>query len=420
MQDLKRIAAIGGAVVLVACWPLAVGQIAQNVLTDAVKNLNSNDYSATLVSYDRSYLSASAETEYSVVNPVVREQLIRDGLPTEFRVKHEIQHGLMRIAAESHLIDMDEVPLTLSTTTQLNGNTDFELALEKLNYQPESSPGSALYIGNSKVEGSATVLGEVDLSFRFPSTQFKFSNGENLSFSNVTGHARGKKINQFWHGEQSLQIDTISVMTNHGVTLAGGKSINYQFNSKADETGERINTHHQLTTGELQTDSGKVDKLTLDFSVGDLHSQSFEQLVTIYQDNPVITEQVFAQSTPYIDSLFEQGFYLSMDNMKMELAGGYFDTHWKLTVPQGSSNISQDFSRIISILQGDVDSFVSEGLVEAYPFIRPGIDNMVAMQYMTKEEQGYKLDAEIGNGELTFSSGEKLPLLSLLLSSMAQ
>ncbi len=66
MKELKKIAAIGGAVVLVACWPLAVGQIAQNVLTDGANQLNNSDYSVEIISYDRGYLSAQAVTRYSV------------------------------------------------------------------------------------------------------------------------------------------------------------------------------------------------------------------------------------------------------------------------------------------------------------------------------------------------------------------
>ena len=47
MQTIKRIGAVGGAIALALCWPLAVGQIGQSVITDqsflsmnAVKSYN--------------------------------------------------------------------------------------------------------------------------------------------------------------------------------------------------------------------------------------------------------------------------------------------------------------------------------------------------------------------------------------------
>lgn len=418
MKELKKIAAIGGAVVLVACWPLAVGQIAQNVLTDGANQLNNGDYSVEIISYDRGYLSAQAVTRYSVNDPQLKEQLSLDGLPTEFEVEHDIKHGLLRIAAESRLVDVPDVPLTLTTTTQLNGNTEFSLLLDKVNYSLDDDQG-AIYISKSTIEGNATVLGQLDFNYDFPSIQLAFSNNEHVSFSNMTGSVSGKKVNQFWHGEQSLNIETISMMTGQGETLASAKDIRYKFSSNTNEGGDRIETNHLLSTGEITSSDGQLQQLQVDFSLGGLDLNSFESLVSTYQNNPVITEQVLAESAPQIDALFEKGFYLAMNKMQFNLVDGQFDSQWRLEIPEGMQSITQDINQLIPQLTGNLDTYISNGLADAYPFVHQGIDELLVMEYMFKADDGYRMDAEIANGNLQFASGEKIPLIALLMSGMA-
>ncbi|GAM56725.1 hypothetical protein JCM19231_3144 [Vibrio ishigakensis] len=66
MRQLKSIAAVGGAVALIGIWPLAVGQIGQTVLTDAIQNVNNTDFNVELVEYDRGYLGSTATTRITV------------------------------------------------------------------------------------------------------------------------------------------------------------------------------------------------------------------------------------------------------------------------------------------------------------------------------------------------------------------
>lgn len=40
MNNVKKFAAIGGAVLLAACWPLAVGQFAQTTIQETVSKLD--------------------------------------------------------------------------------------------------------------------------------------------------------------------------------------------------------------------------------------------------------------------------------------------------------------------------------------------------------------------------------------------
>ena len=49
MKQLRKIGAIGGAISLALCWPLAVGQIGQNAITDGVAKLNNSSNQAEIV-----------------------------------------------------------------------------------------------------------------------------------------------------------------------------------------------------------------------------------------------------------------------------------------------------------------------------------------------------------------------------------
>ena len=129
MENLKKMGAIGGAISLALCWPLAVGQIGQSIIEDGIANTNDEMVKGEVVEYDRGYLSSVVLTRYTVVDPEIKAQLERDGLPTAFDVTSDVTHGLTSLSADSRLVDADFLPLTMHSQTQLNGNTDFTLDL---------------------------------------------------------------------------------------------------------------------------------------------------------------------------------------------------------------------------------------------------------------------------------------------------
>lgn len=418
MQQLKKYGAIGGALVLVACWPLAVGQIAQNVLKDGIGSLDSSEISAEIVSYERGYLSAVATTKYVIEDPALKEQFVIDGLPTEFILKHDIKHGLIRVATETNLVDFDSLPATLSTITQLNGNTEFSLNIDNVNYEAPDSSGTSIYLAASQLTGNATVLGEVDLTFKFPSLQVHFGTGESINISSITGFATGKKVNGFWHGEQQVNVVNSAMLMPDGTVYTSANDFSYNFSSSTDETGERLNTNHIVKAEDIVTNEGALSNLNLDFTIGNLDKNAFEGLVGLYQSNPVVDEIVLGQSTPLIDELFSQGFQIALNDLELTLGEGLFKSSWLLEVPKGTEDVSQDFSKVIPALTGKLNTFVSNDLVKAYPYMQEGIDEMVIMEIMLPTDDGYTIDAAVADGNLEFTSGQKIPLLAMFMSVM--
>ena len=418
MVQLKKIAAIGGAVSLALCWPLAVGQIGQNVIEDSVAELNSDALTAEIVSYDRGYLSSTVTTRYVVTDPVMAAQLEADGVPAEIIVDSEIKHGLISLSADSVMKNWTEIPLTLHTVTQLNGNTDFEFKLDNWHQVTEGEGGAMMLVTPSTLKGHATVLGQVDYELNVPSIEVDFNSGEKLLVENVVGQGSGKKVNSFWIGNQVMKIEHMSVFDTQQTPQFSLENGEYVYSAEYAEATERVASKHTVSVGEVTVEQESLENLEIDFAFGDLDAASFEQLVTLYQNSPMLTAQDLQAMIPPLDNLFSKGFYLSSDNIAMNIGGGEFTSQWKLVVPQGTNNISQDPMKVMPALEGHFNSFISNALVEQYPAIKQTIDEGLIMEFVKQTDQGYQVKAEIKEGNIVFEGGQKVPLMSLLLPFM--
>ncbi len=192
MNTLKKWAAIGGAVSLAVCWPLAVGQIGQSIIEDGIAKLDSQSLKAEIISYERGYLSSVVTTRYTIIDPLIAEQFEADGLPVEFEMRSDLTHGLTSLDAQSALLGVETLPLTMSSTTQLNGNTDFTIAMDSWNLQSEVE-GVSISTAPMRVNGRATVLGDLNFEFDVPSIQVDFESGEELHLSHLKGTGQGKQ-----------------------------------------------------------------------------------------------------------------------------------------------------------------------------------------------------------------------------------
>ncbi len=418
MQQLKKFGAIGGAIVLVACWPLAVGQIAQSVLKNGMASLQNQYVTTEVVSHDRRYLSALATTKVTVTEAHLKERLAAMGLPTEFLVQHDIKHGFLQVTAESTFINLDMVPAVLDTQTQLNGNTEFELVIDNINYPFPGSDDAFAYLAKSRIAGEATVLGEVDLNFSFPAAQIRLKTDETLTFSAIIGEIQGKKAMGLWYGEQRIQLDKLDVIS--ATQFASVQDLNYQFSSLIDDSEERLNLNNIVTAASIaSTDIGELKDVHLDVTLGNLDINAFDTLLTAFRTTSVLDEVVRTQSVT-IDQLFNQGFYLSLNRLKLIKEEGELQSEWLLKVPQGTDHITQNTMQLITALTGELDSFVSKALLEKHPDLQQEIDKMAGMDLVQLTDSGYKIQLSLSKGMLTFASGRELPLMTFFMLLMSR
>jgi uncharacterized protein YdgA (DUF945 family) len=109
-----------------------------------------------------------------------------------------------------------------------------------------------------------------------------------------------------------------------------------------------------------------------------------------------------------------------MNKMSLKVGQGEFESQWKLSIPEGTDRISQDPSKILPALKGELNTYFSNQLVSDFPFIKQGIDEGIVMEIIEQTEQGYKLKAELNNANVVFESGQEIPLMALLLPILMQ
>ncbi|MCG9787218.1 DUF945 family protein [Vibrio mediterranei] len=416
MNQLKKYGAIGGAVALVLCWPLAVGHIGQQVVEDGVEQLNNEGVTAEIVSYDRGYLSSNVETLYQVNDPILKEQLEVDGLPTEVVVQSEISHGLFSLTANSHIQNYPDFPLALKTVTQLNGNTEFALSLDSWSYQGDDAQKVSMSISPSVVTGTATVLGQLTFNANIPSIQLDFENGEQLTLTDLSANGVGKKEQGFWLGDQSVTLKNFTILDEMHTSILNIDDLGYTFKSSFDSEADRIDTQHIFSMSNMTyPDGGQLSDLKVDFALTSLDRESFEGLVDLYQTNPTIAQADITTLAPLIETLFARGFNVAMNDMHFKVADDEFKSNWLLKVPEGTENVSRDPSVVMPALTGNMNAYMSEGMVNVNPMLAQGIDEMVVMEMVTQEDAGYQMKADIEGGQLVFANGQKIPLVALFL-----
>lgn len=418
MHQLKKIGAIGGAISLALCWPLAVGQIGHNVITDSISQLNSQSVQAEIVQYDRGYLSSQVKTRYVVTDPVLAQQLALDGLPSEYVVDSQVQHGLFSLKANSVLENMDDLPLTLDTVTQLNGNTDYSLKLDNWH---QANDGAMMSITPSELKGHVTVLGELTYKLSIPSVEVDFNSGEKFLVSGIEGAGDGKMQNLFWLGEQEIKIGDMSLLDESQNPIVAMKNAQYRFSTSLTELSERVNSQHIINIENIKSTEGDVENFAMDLEFGDLDMTSFEYLVSLYKNNPQLTPEQIESAIPYVDTLFAKGFHLTMNKLSMTLEeNGKFESQWRVAVPEGTENITQNPDAIIPALTGNLDTYISDELLLHYPLISEAVEEATLNEFIEKTEQGYQVKADLKEGNLVFSNGQQIPLLALLLPIMVQ
>ncbi|MGR5266880.1 DUF945 family protein [Vibrio astriarenae] len=418
MTQLKKLGAIGGVVALGLCWPLAVGQIGERVIEDAIADINDDVLIAEIVQYDRGYLSSVAKTRYAVRDEVFKAQLEADGLPTEFTVDSQISHGIASISALS-TVENFPIPAELKTTTQLNGNTDYQLDVASWHYTPEENPEVSLTISPSVAEGSVTVLGELDFTMMVPSISLEFGTGESFTIEGLKAQGEGKKAKYIWLGEQSIEVEQVQLFDGVSSPMAL-QNAKYTFTAEENAETDRLSSTHKVIVGEVDTIDGIISNLNIDFTIGDLDQPSFAAIMDIYQNASVLTEQDVVASLPHMESLIERGFFLSMDNMALTLGDGDFSSKWKLEVPEGTSGLTTDPISVSNAVTGQLETVFTHELVDEYPFIEEGIDEAIIMEIVKETDTGYTINVKLEQGNLVFESGQTIPLMALMLPMMMQ
>lgn len=415
MENIKQIGAVGGAVALLLCWPLAVGHIGHQVINHGLAEIDSNQISAEIITYDRGYLSSNVTTQFSVTDTSLKQQLISEGLPTQWLVESHIKHQLFSLAAESRLPEYPDLPITMQSQTRLNGNTDYSVQMDNWHFQSEGEQPFHLAVQPITLSGSISRAGELSYHLQLPSARINFIDGQTLQISEFVAQGYGHQEHNFWLGQQALKLANLTLFDDEDGVVFSANQGNYVFVSSLDESKQRFTGQHNLVIAELANEEGNIKQLTFDFSLADLDSQAFEQLSELYHDYADSPFDTLNRALPVMERLFAQGFSLNLNQLSAVVGEGEFNAKWLLSVPMGTDNILQDPTSILPALTGEVDNYISQQFAEDFPFIQMTMDELVMMEMATQDENGYYIKANLKQGDVLFSNGTQVALLSLLM-----
>ncbi|KUI99291.1 DUF945 family protein [Vibrio sp. MEBiC08052] len=416
MNQLKKVAAVGGAVCLMASWPLVVGQIAEKVFKDNIANIDNQLVTAKVLNYDRGYLSSQVKTEIQVTDPGLKAQMQDDDLPTSWILNSDVKHGLFSIHAVTQLVNQPDKLIKIVTQTQLNGNTHFEVDSQVTHYQGNTW---SMTFTPMSLSGDVTTLGEIDYQLDIPSVQF--SNADlQIQVNNLYGNGQGKKEKGFWIGSQTLQVDKTVMSDDSGLGDFTLENVGYQNTSSMDADRTRYDTRQQFNIAKISAQDGVVEHLNVIFSMGQLDVDSLAKIAEILEHYADITPTDAQNLQQALDQLVSKGFSIALEQLDIGLAQGQIESKVDLQLPEDMQQTMQDPLAVVKKLTGHVESQVPKAVADAFPVLRQGVDELVTMQMMQENGDAYQMNATVQDGDLVFESGKKVPLMAILMSAMMQ
>ncbi|HCH01080.1 MAG TPA: hypothetical protein DEV85_04205 [Vibrio sp.] len=415
MNNVKKFVAIGGAVLLGACWPLALGQFAQTTIQDTVNKLDKEEVNVELVNYDRGYLSSTAQTKVTVVDPVLKQQLELDGLPTEFLLDHTISHGLVSIATDTKPNDYTSLPIDIHSVTYINGSTALDMTSQKMAFNFANDVNSKLEFSPAKLSADISRDGHIKFDYAFEGLDGHFSNGESLIVDSVTGAGNGQKKEGFWLGSQQITVGETNMVDVQGVSIVDVHKFDYEFNTEENTKEKTFSSHHKIAVDTVDLVDDTLTDLGVDASFNSLDIEAFSQLLSVYQDKGhALNNDDIKVIMASVDGLFEKGFSISLNEMKASIGEGKFNSDWLLNFPKGDNKVTKNPMQVISSINGGANAFISTEMVTQFPFIQSGLDDLIQQGIMVKQADGYHLNGDIKGGNIVFKGGKTLPLFVVL------
>ena len=422
MNDIKKYTAIAGGVVIVACWPLVVGQIGQNLIHDNIARADDSKLKLAMVSYDRGYLSSHLVTKIEVVDPEVKSLFESESLPTEWFLDSDISHSLFTLDGVTTFRDYDDIPFQVLTKTQLSGDTHIDAELESFEYVfADTEQGWSMSMQPSHLLADVTLEEITTASFNMLEMKLTNQVGEFFTLTDLQSTAQGKMQNNLWIGDQGLTIKSIEAGSPDDESLSVMEGFSYSITANRAEPIEKdaLNTpalyssQTVINVDKVITAEQQVDDITLDIVTGDFDADNLSVLLDVLQsENPQQSEQ---QAIAAIDGLVNSGLFISVDKLGFSYLNQPIDANLQINIASGTEHISQAPMELLSILDGGIFVQVPKALVEQVPNLQQGIDQLRSKEYIVETDTDFEFSATIEDGNIVFSNGQKTPIFSALM-----
>ncbi len=426
MNELKKYAAIGGAVALVACWPFATGKIGEAIFKDGIASYDNSVIAIENLSYDRGYLSSTAQSRIHVVDPGLSAELEHAGYPTDIIVNHEISHGLLSISSvstfETEANKSDFIKgLKLTTESQLTGTTELLLSSQDANFVNDdlrSQGVEKLFVAASQVSATVQKDGQFTLAYDLPKTELRLDNQSEFVVDNVKGQSVGHYVGDIFIGEANIGMDKLVLNDVEGQNHNEVKGFTYTSINQIKEVKDKpednaLSSSNKLTINEIVTDSGTLENGVFDLSFEELNYDALIKLVPLLQDQEITPEKV-QQLMLSFDLLAAKGFKVNLNEFSADVLGSKVNSQILLTLPAGTARASQNADKLVQTLQGSSELVIAKKLVDETPELRMQMDELLVNEFATEEGDNYRLSAKIANGQIELPNGQKMHLFMLL------
>ncbi|MBM7038424.1 DUF945 family protein [Vibrio ulleungensis] len=415
MKSLKFYGAVGGGIALLGCWPLAVGQIAHTAFDDLVTSIDNSNVSIELIDYQRGYLSSEATTKVVVEAELAKQQLQDLGLPTEFLLTHDIVHGLISVTSDSTIQNWDSDALVIESKTLLNGATDIHLAYSNA-FSVMLEDSAVLTIPSWQVKGSVEPNQTIQYEIASPSIRVQDDFGAELEFADIEVTADGVFDNQLWLGNQKFTIGSVTFNEPESGFNAQVSGINYDFSTSFDDETNTYGTAYKLDVEQLKNIDIEANNIVVAMNAGGFDSNAVNRLAELSSGN-ALTDQQTAEMFDTLVLLLANGLSLEQEQLSFELGGGSVSSTWQLNWPEQAS--STDIYEMLIAVDGGFSAYVTKPLVESFPMLEQVIDELMIMEIMTDDGQGYQLQGVIKDGNVMFENGQQIPLLMLAMAVLS-
>ncbi|MCP3700137.1 MAG: YdgA family protein [Aliivibrio sp.] len=426
MNELKKYAAIGGAVVLVACWPFATGKIGEAIFKDGIASYHNGIIEVEPVFYDRGYLSSQAQSRIHVIDQDLSQELEHAGYPTEILVNHDISHGLFSVSSVSKFVSTGDTSefiqgLTLTTDSKLTGTTDLLLTSQDTNFATtdlQAQGVEKLFLAAAELSATIEKDGQFSLSYQLPKTELRLDNQSAMIVDNVAGQSVGHYIDDIFIGEADIALDKLALSDAESNSHNEIKGLKYTSVNQLTEVKDKVEensftTQNRLTLEEALTDAGVVKNGVFDISFENLNFDGLKVLVPLLQEQELTNENVEKLLLSF-DLLAAKGFNVNINEFSAEVLGSKLNSNILLTLPAGTARASQNADQLIKTVTGSTELVIAKKLVDETPELRMQMDELLINEFAIEDGDNYRLAATISDGQIELLNGQKMPLFMLL------
>jgi uncharacterized protein YdgA (DUF945 family) len=351
-----------------------------------------------------------------VVEAELAKQQLQDlGLPTEFLLTHDIVHGLISVTSDSTIQNWDSDALVIESKTLLNGATDIHLAYSNA-FSVMLEDSAVLTIPSWQVTGSVEPNQTIQYEIATPSISLQDDFGAELEFADIEVTADGVFDNQLWLGNQKFTIGSVTFNEPESGFNAQVSGINYDFSTSYDDQTNTYGTAYKLDVEQLKNIDFEANNIVVAMNAGGFDSTAVNRLAELSSGN-ALTDQQTAEMFDTLVSLLANGLSLEQEQLSFELGGGSVSSTWQLNWPEQAS--STDIYEMLIAVDGGFSAYITKPLVESFPMLEQVIDELMIMEIMTDDGQGYQLQGVIKDGNVMFENGQQIPLLMLAMAVLS-